>query len=235
MPDGSRDAETSVTWLQGRTFFADLRQRPGRPDMSGVFGLHDLSCAQIDWLASQEGFAGTLAEDDDCIEWTRRIDYQPPSSSADAGRVRFEEGRLIEEGRDVAYVEHWTRGEEPATAACWGASLEDAEAGFRAWIVRAGAAFMFARARTQTLPTGARLAELVRGAGSLAEKRALVDCEISLGSVGARGWRIERSTLPFREGRVLTVEVSADSLHVHEADARRIWRIDAMEGEPRGG
>ena len=234
LPDGRRDAETWVGWLQGRTYFADLRQPAGRPDMAGASSLDDLSAEQVAWLATQEGFAGTLAEDADCVVWTRLIDFQPPSGDVDAGRVRFDaEGRLVEEGRDIPYVEHWSRDAEPPSAACWGASLIDPEGGPPARLVRAGDRFMFARARLAELPRGARLADLVREAASMAARRALVDCEISLGRIEAAGWRIERSSLPFREGRVIAATASGDSLALSEPGGTRVWRIESSEGEPR--
>jgi hypothetical protein len=89
---------------------------------------------------------------------------------------------------------------------------------------------MFARARSRELPRGARLVDLVREAASLAERRALIDCEISLGRIEARGWRIERSTLPFREGRMISVTASGASLSLSEDGACRVWRIEGSEG-----
>ncbi len=233
LPDGRRDAETWVGWLQGETHFADLRQPAGRPEMAGAAGLDDLSAEQVAWLAAQEGFAGTLAEDGDCVAWTRLIDFQPPSDTPDVARIRLDEdGQLVEEGRDAPYVEYWSRDAEPAAAACWGASLIDPEGGPAARLVRAGGRFMFSRARTAALPRGARLVDLVREAASLAERRALIDCEISLGRVEARGWRIERSTLPFREGRTISVAASGASLTLSEDGAGRVWRIERCEGSP---
>lgn len=233
LPDGTRDAETWVGWLQGETHFADLRQPAGRPDMTGASGVDDLSAGQVAWLATQEGFAGTLAEDADCIAWTRAIDFQPPSIAPDVGRVRLDAGgALIEEGRDVPYVEYWSRDAEPPAENCWGASLSDPERGCVARLVRAGERFMFARARTMELPRGARLGDLVRDAASLAEQRALIDCEISLGRVAPDGWRIERSSLPFREGRAFQVAASGASLALSEDGSTRVWRIEAWEGDP---
>jgi hypothetical protein len=231
LPDGRRDTETWVAWLQGETHFADLRQAAGRPDMANVASIDDLSDEQVVWLATQEGFSGTLAEDGDCVAWTRLIDFQPPSASPDVARVRLDaDGQLVEEGRDAPYVEYWSRNSEPAAAACWGASLIDPQGGPPARLVRAGDRFMFARARSRELPRGARLVDLVREAASLAERRALIDCEISLGRIEARGWRIERSTLPFREGRMISVTASGASLSLSEDGACRVWRIEGSEG-----
>ena len=222
--DGTRDAETWVGWLQGRTLFADLRQPPGRPDMAGVAAVEDLSAAQMGWLATQEGFAGVLADVGECVEWRRRIDYQPASPHPDVGHLFYEGPVLVERGRDSPYVEHWHRDVEVPEAACWGATMRNAD-GVLAWLVRAGETFMFARDRATPLPPG-RLADLVAGADGLAAMRALVDCELSLGRVRADGWLVERSTLPFREGRTLTPSVSGDRIRLDGE-----W-VAEVEGEP---
>ena len=107
-PDGRRDVTTSVTWLQGPNDYADLRVPQQRPDFSGITALNDLTREQMLFLASQEGFAGQLSFDGRFFEWHRHIDYQPKSAMADAGRLWFEDGRMIEEGRDVRYIEHCT-------------------------------------------------------------------------------------------------------------------------------
>ena len=167
-PDGTRDETTSVTWLQGRTMFADLRQPAGERDP-----------------ATQEGFAGVLVDDGECVMWQRRVDCRPPSPHPDVGRLWFEGDTLVERGRDIPYVEHWRREIEVPAVECWGAMLRDAE-GRAALVVQAGSAFMFARAGTPT--------------------------EVSLGRVGPDGWIIDRSTLPMREGVVERPATSGDRL-----------------------
>ena len=95
-------------------------------------------------------------------------------------------------------------------------------------MLRVGRRFMLARSRAVTLPASPSLAECVAGAGSLAAAREMVDCEVSLGRVEAGAWTIERSTLPFREGRALAVEPHADILRLDRTE----WRLDALEGDP---
>jgi hypothetical protein len=223
-PDGRRDTVTRVRWLQGPRLYADLRQPAGRPELRDVGGLRDLRMAQIAWLARQEGFAGTLDADGGVFEWSRVIDFQPRARHVDAARLRFHGSRLIEEGRDSAYTEHWQRRRpaEPGAAA----RLRDAETGCTAILVRVGAIFMIARDRAVALPPHGTLADLVAGARHLRDAQAMIDCEISLGRVVPAGWRIERSTLPYRERRRLV--------------PRAVARADAIEfddtqpdGEPR--
>ncbi|HEX3547736.1 MAG TPA: hypothetical protein VHU62_14330 [Mycobacterium sp.] len=80
--DGSRDTGTDVVWLQGITAYVDSR-----------------------------GFAGRLGQRDAVFEWRRDIDITPPGPFPDAGRMRWEDGTLIEIGVHENYVEHWARGD----------------------------------------------------------------------------------------------------------------------------
>ena len=85
-------------------------------------------------------------------------------------------------------------------------------------LVVVGNHFLFARGRALDLPRGATLADLV-GQADPADKRALLDCELSLGKglAGADPWRIDLSTLPFREDRQLF--------------AASVWRFDIDGGQ----
>jgi hypothetical protein len=60
-PNGRRDTTTWVNWLQGPSFYVDLRQPSGRPDFREATSLDQLSRPQIEWLATQEGFARTAS------------------------------------------------------------------------------------------------------------------------------------------------------------------------------
>ena len=106
--DGSHDTSTGVTWLQGITGYVDTR-----------------------------GFAGRLSQHDDVFEWQRLIDIEPPGPLPDAGRMRWEEGVLIEVGVHENYVEHWVRPHGPAVP-CWALFAD------KAILVRAGAQFGWA-------------------------------------------------------------------------------------------
>ncbi|GLK67195.1 hypothetical protein [Hansschlegelia plantiphila] len=88
--DGRADRTTLVDWVQGPSFYADLRSPAARPDFTGVAGLTDLTPAQVEWLGGQEGFAGRLGFDGAFFEWGRALDYQPPGPFLDAGSLRME-------------------------------------------------------------------------------------------------------------------------------------------------
>jgi hypothetical protein len=95
--DGSRDAGTDVTWLQGITAYVDSR-----------------------------GFAGTLSQRDDVFQWHRDVDLEPPGPHPDAGSMRWHEGILVETGVYADYVEHWSR-DSVATMPCFALFLKGSD------------------------------------------------------------------------------------------------------------
>jgi hypothetical protein len=231
-PEGRRDVTTWVGWLQGATRYIDLRQPADRPDFAGIRGLRALDAEEVTWLAGQEGFAGTFGSDGTWFEWRREIDFQPKALYSDAGALRWEGDVLVEEGRDVAYVEHWHRDATPAAPM---AAVTLASDDGNAALLRVGDLFMYARARQVALPEGKHLQEHVAGACSLAAAQNLVDCEISIG--GVNGWVIKRSSLPWREGATLAPWRDGDRLALADVDwhgraIRRSWRIVSAEGDP---
>jgi hypothetical protein len=203
LPDGTRDTTTEVAWLQGPGGYADLRQAPGQPDFSHVRCLDDLTAADCVWLATQQGFAGTLRSAEGYFEWGREIDYQPPAVQPDSGRLFWQGDILVETGRYADYLEHWHRAPACGVVPCCEVALVSPWDGRPMRLVRTGDCFMFARGRVETRFAAPTLAECVAGAADLAAARALLDCEISFGRITCGAWRILRSTLPFRVGAVL--------------------------------
>ncbi|RJF88029.1 hypothetical protein D3874_14215 [Oleomonas cavernae] len=235
-PDGRRDTTTAVRWLQGPGFYIDLRQAAGRPDFAGVAGLADLDADQLRWLAGQEGFAGELVFDGSHFEWQRLIDFQPQAVYSDAGSLRFEGDTLVEEGRDLPYIEHWHR-DAAATAPCAAARLANTQDGRRGFIVRSGPRFMYARDRALALPDLPSLGDAVEAAADLDTARALVDCELSFGDIGPDGWTIRHSSLPFREGADLNPMAAGGPGDLVTLDtapdgtaATRTWRVETLQG-----
>lgn len=231
-PDGRRDVSTAVSWLQGTGLYIDLRQPVARPDFSAVKGLRDLTQPQIAWLATQEGFAGVLEREDKYFVWRREIDFQPQALYSDAGTLRFEADYMVEEGRDVAYTEHWHRDQARPVAPRWGARLSDPDSGRTGMILSVGTLFMIAVSRQFTLPPQLHLSECVALAGSLEMAQDLVDCELSLGRVTDAGWVIERSSLPWREGAVVALSGRDDRLELAIGGETRLWTIVDVEGAP---
>ena len=94
---------------------------------------------------------------------------------------------MVEEGKDIPYIEHWHReplGETPL----WAARLEDRETGQKGAIARMGSLFMFARERYCDTPAGLSLAECVAGAIDMTRAQEFLDeltggCVLDLGKV----------------------------------------------------
>jgi hypothetical protein len=228
--DGTSDRATAVTWVQGSRSYVDLRQPPRRPDMSGVTCLRDLTPAQLAWMATQEGFAGSLRADASDAEWERCVDMQP-ASPPDIGRLGWVGDVLIEEGVHSPYVEHWVRADPPGPT--WGVRLVDPQTATPGILVRVGSDFGYARGRGIRIggPPGtpARVA-----AADVAEAQELLDCELAIGSVAGDVWTIERSSLPFREGTDLGVALDGadcltNDLTPDGVPRRTSWRVAAVD------
>lgn len=235
-PDGREDRTSFVNWMQGPGLYLDLRQPEGAPDFSGAASLSDLRHEEIAWLARQEGFAGELVHEDGWFEWRRDIDFQPQAIYSDRGRLWIEDAVMIEEGKDIPYIEHWHR-EPIAEGPQWAARLEDRETGQKGAIARLGGLFMIARERACKTPSGLTLSECVEGAADIARARDFVDCEISQGAVTSAGWIVQRSSLPFREGRPLMPVLGGGLFETADMDAKgkpftRRWEITDLRGEP---
>lgn len=235
-PDGREDRTSFVNWLQGPGLYLDLRQPDGRPDFSDVTCLCDLEPDRMSWLAAQEGFAGELVHEEGWFEWRRDIDFQPTAIYSDRGRLWIEGGTMVEEGKDIPYIEHWHR-EPIAAAPVWAARLEDRETGQKGAVARLGSLFMMARERVCPAPSGLTLADCVAGAASVERAREFLDCEISQGAVTSTGWIVQRSSLPFREGRTVAPRLLGDLFETADMDAKgkpftRRWEITDLRGEP---
>ncbi len=175
-PDGTRDETTRVWWVQGLPDFADLRIPEGRPSFEGVKGLEDCDEFQRKWLATQQGFAGTLVRQEEAWRWIREIDYQPPTGKRDIGTLRFFDAggkTMIEDGVDERYTEVWERITED------GPSLVRRAPG--AMLVAAGGHFIL------TVGTEPGVLEISHG----------------LCRGDSSQWRITDSTHPWREGTLL--------------------------------
>lgn len=214
-PDGRRDTTTYAGWLQGPALFADLRQPADPPYFAGVACLNDLGPAHFGWLARQEGFGGRLVRAGSAFEWQRMIDFHGTSSNSDAGYLVFDGEMLVETGRDIPYIEHWHRAARDV-APLFAARLQE-PGGRQGFIVRAGAIFMYVRDRAEPLPLNASLPDIVANS-TLGEARTVLDCEISQGRIHGDAWIIERSSLPYRTGRDLSVSFSADHTSATVAD-----------------
>jgi hypothetical protein len=203
-PDGRRDTTSKVLWLQGLGAFGDLRQPAQLAGLPHARGLTDLTRVDCERLSEQQGFAGDLTVVENFFEWNRIIDYQPAGPFADVGSLKWDREVLIEEGRDLPYVEHWHRDLAMTADAPIGAmQLKNKRTGVTAIVVRSGAHLMYARDRTITLPKRGSLSECLAQADGIAQVHAMLDCEISLAAAVNADFRIYASTLPFRVGEII--------------------------------
>jgi hypothetical protein len=197
---GAPDASVVVRYVQAPSVFGDLRIPGDRPDMSPAASFADLSDEQLAALAHQNGFAGFTTVDGANATWHHEIDFQPAGDGSDIGRIEpVGAGRMFEHALDDSYVESWS-------------ALDRGGGLFAARVERhgrvdqllavAGAHFVYARARAIDLPPGESITALIAATHPARDTLiAYLDCEISYGTT--RGWRIERSTLPWQQGKRL--------------------------------
>ena len=198
------DTTMQVYWMQTQSWHADIRVPANRPAFGGKTGLDQLNRAELLELAKQQGFCGTTVVDEDICRWLRRYDFQPPSGANDIGRMEFETpDRVLEYGVEADYFEIWERlpGSKGMTSAL---QLSDDPLTL---LLSAGDYVMSVRPRATTLPISPSLASYLDGKNGQILRDAL-DFEISFGKRAARGdWRIDLSTLPWKQGIDMTNEV----------------------------
>lgn len=196
-PEG-RDTTSWVHWLQTGLWHGDLRV-PADAERATPAG-----------RAQQQGFAGTTAitRPDPALPevctWQRRIDFQPPRSTPDAGHMVFETPeRVIETGIHGSYLEVWERlpgsvGRRIALAALDAAGEPTAER-----LLVSGQYLMHLRPREAAWPADTApddtLAQVVQR--HAAEAEALLDFQITFGTWGEGVWAVERATRQALEGR----------------------------------
>jgi hypothetical protein len=207
--NGSRDTTSLVLWLQADDQHIDLRIPQSRPDFSSCASLQDCSSAQLRWLATQQGFAGITAVDGEVCQWHRELDFQPDTGVADIGKTEFDgANRLLETGIEASYFEVWekTAGSELNMSAHQLQSASSNGDKVTARLLIAGKLFAYIRPRSVNLPDANCLMSAI-DAGQHNQQNIVdwLDFEISFGDVidATRG-RINHSTLPFREGALLS-------------------------------
>jgi isopenicillin N synthase-like dioxygenase len=211
-----------TSWLQGPALFADLRQPPAIGGRVQASCLAEVQPEDARVIACQEGFAGRFVVSGDVAEWQRAIDFQAPGLLRDRGRLVREGDLLIEHGVEASYIEYWQRESSAVHTPNAAASFVSESDGREVYLIQHGGHFAYARDRARPLPRGGDLSALLCDTNA-AEAQALIDCEISFGTVTSEGWRIDRSTLPWREGALLVEPQAAivgGRLAVADVDAK---------------
>ena len=210
---GMRTSTLDVHYLQSSSAFADMRIPVQRPAFRDAQSFADLSDSDLRELARQRAFAGYTSAVVDTVTWHHELDFQPPDGDADIGRVEaVGPGLMREHALDSSYVESWRRVSDGADRQF--ALLVERGARLERLLIVIGDRFLFVRNRATDLPRAASFDSLIANSqASRSQIIAWLDCEFSTGLVssGAAPWRIERSTLPWREGQRLTF---ADSVFV---------------------
>jgi hypothetical protein len=203
---GTKSNTRAVEYLQAPTSFGDLRIPIDRPSFAHAVSFRDLSDGQLHTLMQQQGSAGHTHLDGTIATWTHEIDFQPPDGTQDVGRIeRVGQRRLYEHALDNSYVESWTKSGDAVDGRLLVIRVERSGRLDRVLLV-VGKRFLFVRNRVKDLPQAESLEAL---ADSEHADRARIieylDCEISSGTAtnGNNRLKIERSTLPWREGRPL--------------------------------
>lgn len=226
---GMRDDSSFVRWLQTSRWHADLRVPAGArpPGATEPVAPESLAC--------QQGFCGVTTvradADGEVCEWHRHVDFQPPRSRPDAGRMVFETpDRLVETGLHADYLEVWQRVPGSTGRYVVLEALPDAASDTRGWLLVAGDWAMRVRPRRAAWPADTTqhdgLADLLRRhpeAGS-----SLLDFEISFGRLEGDRLAIARSTIVDLEGRTETCvvqRVADDEARVQGPRGATRWRI----------
>ncbi len=191
------DTTTQVYWMQTQSWHADIRVPASRPPCKGKLALDQLTRDELFALARQQGFSGTTVVEGGICRWLRQYDFQPPSGANDIGRMVFETpDRVLEYGVEADYFEIWDR-VPGSLGASFARQLSDSPPTL---LLGAGAFRMIVRPRKEQLPVSPSMTLLAadKGTGAL---RNLMDFEISFAKVtSGTAWRIDLSTLPWREG-----------------------------------
>jgi hypothetical protein len=198
-----RDENTYVRWLQTSLWHADLRIPAKAPGTDAPLQ-----------LASQQGFCGVTQVEQqasgEVCTWQRRLDFQPPRADVDAGLMVFEAPeRVIETGVHAPYLEIWERLPDSTGRFIVLAGLDEAGGDTQERFLVAGRYAMRMRPRRMAWPPGTPAGQTLGDVLVLhpAMAQALLDFEISFGTLEAGRWTVEQSTLPALKGACLPMAV----------------------------
>lgn len=205
------DVTSNVFWLQTRSWHAHIQVPAQRPEFAQHASLQACGPDRLAWLAHQQGFAGLTEIEGEICSRERRAEFRPPDGKRDMARMVFVDAdTLVETGIESRYLQIWERvpGGDGFSAALQRLDQGERPAVPSQWLIFAGEYAMYVRERARThLPSADSLAALARSeAADDSAMRALVDFEVSFARQTPAGWRIQLSTLPFREGSLLLAQ-----------------------------
>jgi hypothetical protein len=214
--DGRRDDTSTVVWLQTESLMVDVRVAAERSDLSHRRSLDECSVEELRIIASADASSGFT----DCgppivgtdglraatATWHTRghgVNFQPVSAFPEPGLMTWNDEATVmfEHAPSGAYVEEWRLvpgSRDPLTVT----NIDDET------IYRAGPVVVFVRDRRVPIPRAARLPELLdEYVSDRPMMEALLDCEFSVAERRGNEWTIATSTLPWRQGKVLDVDL----------------------------
>ena len=213
--EGTEDKTTRVIWLQTLSGVADIRIAASRPNLRGRRGFGDCSKDELLKLAEQDCFCGVTLFDPDAkpfptASWPKEaylFRFQPVITFPEPGWIEWQDSGtcMIERAPSGAYEEDWRL---QSGSRSFAAHLTKRDATATTCLYVAGEHAIYVRNRAMDLPSDKTLLELARDAkcerGRLEE---LLNCEFSYGRQKQPGadFKIELSTLPWREGQPLGV------------------------------
>ena len=178
--DGKESNPREVHYVQVPKFFADVRIPVDRAVPPEARSFDDLTDRQLRDLARAQAFTGWTGVDGLTSTWHHEIDFEPPDTSPDIGRVeRLGDGHILEHAMDGSYTESWRR-----TGAADGPFLavrvqqESASTGCSSLLAISSCTV---RNRTAALPASPSLAQLIDATPDRATRLEYLDCEFSFG------------------------------------------------------
>lgn len=190
------DTSTWVFWLQTALWHVDLRIPAAAPDFGGIKGLADCDRERLVWIAGLTAFAGRTIVAGCFCTWHRLVDMAPELEK-DIGKMCFgSDGTLEEHHPEGRYRERWAK--LPDDGQTREVVKLDA-GGLPVWLQHGSHAFIV-RARPQMADDHDLLAPPAALATDALRVRAAL--EISYAHRGRQGWRVERSTHPWRVGDI---------------------------------
>ncbi len=208
---GVRSNAEVVEYFQSPAWAGDLRIPRDRPPFPQAQSLADLGDAELRALLRQQGSVGRARVAGGVATWTRLIDFQPPTGARDVRHVQ-RDGKfgMLEHTSDGSRTESWNKPVDDVGGPLLVIDVARAGRPDRVLLV-VGKRFLYARNRPKDLTPAPSLEALARA--EHADRRRLLeylDCEVASGTIGKGPgrWKIERSTLPWREGAVLDFAAS---------------------------
>ncbi len=214
--DGSIDDSSRVVWLQTPSLMVDVRIAADRPDLSRRAGAHECTLEELRAIAGSDGSSGytecgPVVTDSEGLRsatatWHTRghgVNFQPVSAFPEPGLMSWSDDGtvMIERAPSGAYVEKWQLvpgSREPLSVTMFGDQR----------VYRAGDVAVLVRDRCTPVPRLARLPDLLLDDPlDRPTIEGLLDCEFSVAERQGTDWVISASTIPWREGEVLDVDL----------------------------